>query len=139
MPSEFMARAVKLSIENVDSRRGGPFAAIVVKGNSVISQGTNRVTLLNDPTAHAEIVALREACKAIGHFELKDCELYSTCEPCPMCWAAIYWARLSKVYFGNTTSDAAEIGFDDSFIGEQLKLPMDDPLSNLFSFQANSL
>jgi guanine deaminase len=123
MRDEFMARAIQLSIDNVNSGKGGPFAAIVVKGSSIISEGQNCVTPSNDPTAHAEIVALRQACKALGHFELKGCELYSTCEPCPMCWGAIYWARLDKIYFANTTGDAADIGFDDSFIRQELRLP----------------
>jgi len=123
MKDEIMRRAVRLAIENVYSGNGGPFAAIVVKGNSVVAEGQNCVTSSNDPTAHAEIVALRRACKAIGHFELKGCELYSTCEPCPMCWGAIYWARVDKVIFGSTTRDAADIGFDDSFIEQELRLP----------------
>jgi guanine deaminase len=123
MQRAHMERAIRLSIENVVSGKGGPFAAIVVKGDTVLSEETNLVTLTNDPTAHAEIVALRGACKSVGHFELKGCELYSTCEPCPMCWAAIYWARISKVYYGNTTQDAAEVGFDDSIIEKQLRLP----------------
>ncbi len=123
MKDEFMLRAIQLSIDNVNSGKGGPFAAIVVRGNSIISEGRNRVTPTHDPTAHAEIVAVRQACQTIGHFELKGCELYSTCEPCPMCWGAIYWARLDKVYFANTTSDAASIGFDDSFIERELRLP----------------
>jgi guanine deaminase len=123
MKDKFMARAVQLALDNVGRGTGGPFAAIVVKGNSIISEGQNYVTSSNDPTAHAEIVAVRLACKTLGHFELKGCELYSTCEPCPMCWGAIYWARLDKIYFANTTSDAAEIGFDDSFIVQELRLP----------------
>lgn len=123
MRTEFMLRAIQLSIDNVNMGKGGPFAALVVRGNSIISEGQNSVIPLHDPTAHAEIVAVRQACRAIGQFELKGCELYSTCEPCPMCWGAIYWARLDKIYFGNTTSDAADIGFDDSFIGQELRLP----------------
>jgi tRNA(Arg) A34 adenosine deaminase TadA len=123
MKAEFMLRAIQLSIDNVSAGLGGPFAAIVVRGNSIVSEGTNRVTPSLDPTAHAEIVAIRQACQAIGQFDLKGFELYSTCEPCPMCWGAIYWARLDKVYFANTTSDAADIGFDDSFICKELQLP----------------
>lgn len=123
MNAEFMLRAIKLSIDNVKAGQGGPFAAIVVRGDSIVSAGTNSVTPSLDPTAHAEIVAVRQACQAIGHFELNGCELYSTCEPCPMCWGAIYWARLDRIYFANTTSDAADIGFDDSFIERELQLP----------------
>ena len=118
-----MARAIELSLENVRSG-GGPFAAVVVKDGAIIAEGVNQVTVLSDPTAHAEIVAIREACKKLASFELKDCELYASCEPCPMCLGAIYWARLARVYFGNTAQDAAEIGFDDSFIYREVaKLP----------------
>lgn len=111
-----MARAIELSIENVRSGRGGPFAAIVVKDGKIIAEGVNQVTYTNDPTAHAEVVAIREACKKLADFELKDCELYTTCEPCPMCLGAIYWARPARVYFGNTAEDASKIGFADSLI-----------------------
>lgn len=123
MRDEFMLRAIQLSIDNVNSGKGGPFAAVVVRAHSIISEGQNLVTTSHDPTAHAEIVAVRQACRLIGQFELKGCELYSTCEPCPMCWAAIYWARLDRIYFANTTSDAAAIGFDDAFIDRELRLP----------------
>ncbi|MFQ5723436.1 MAG: nucleoside deaminase [Terriglobia bacterium] len=118
-----MAKAIELSLENVRSGRGGPFAAIVVKDGKVIGQGTNLVTSSKDPTAHAEIVAIREACRHINDFQLAGCEIYTTCEPCPMCMAAIYWARPAKVYFASTTEDAAKFGFDDGLIGEQLRLP----------------
>ncbi|MGB0033870.1 MAG: nucleoside deaminase [Candidatus Acidiferrales bacterium] len=118
-----MARAIELSIENVRSGRGGPFGAVVVKDGKVIAEGTNTVTTMNDPTAHAEMVALREACKKIGSFELKGCDLYTTCEPCPMCFGAIYWARPARVYFGSTAADATEAGFDDSFIYEEIARP----------------
>ena len=101
-----MARAIELSIENVRSGNGGPFAAIVVKDGQIIAEGTNEVTATNDPTAHAEVVAIRGACKKLGTFELKDCDLYTSCEPCPMCLGAIYWARPRQVYFGNTAADA---------------------------------
>jgi guanine deaminase len=123
MTNPFMARAIELSIENVQSGRGGPFAAVIVKDNHIVADGTNRVTATNDPTAHAEVLAIREACQKLGHFELKDCEIYTSCEPCPMCFGAIYWARLSRIYFANTAEDAAKIGFDDSFIYCELKLP----------------
>jgi guanine deaminase len=124
MSNPFMRRAIDLSIENVRAGRGGPFAALVVKDGKIIAEGTNRVTSKNDPTAHAEIVAIREACKALGKFQLDGCEIYTTCEPCPMCMGAIYWARPAKVFYANTAADAAAIGFDDSFIGEQLGLPI---------------
>lgn len=112
----FMARAIEISLENVLSGRGGPFGAVVVQGGAIIAEGVNQVTSTNDPTAHAEVVAIREACKKLGLFDLKDCELYTSCEPCPMCLGAIYWARPARVYFGNTADDAAKIGFDDSLI-----------------------
>jgi len=123
MRNPFMARAIELSIENVRSGDGGPFAAIVVKDRQVIAEGTNRVTATNDPTAHAEVVAIREACRKLGTFELKDCDLYTSCEPCPMCLGAIYWARLGQVFFGNTAADAAGAGFDDSFIYQEIARP----------------
>ena len=118
-----MARAIELSLENVRSGRGGPFAAVVVKDDAIIAEAVNQVTALNDPTAHAEITAIREACKKLATFELKDCELYASCEPCPMCLGAIYWARLARVFFANTAEDAAEIGFDDSFIYREAAKP----------------
>jgi guanine deaminase len=120
-----MARAIELSVQNVTSGDGGPFAAVIVKDGHVIAEGTNRVTSLNDPTAHAEIVAIREACMLLGSFELTGCEIYSTCEPCPMCLGAIYWARPLRVYFGNTAQDAARIGFDDAFIYGEMRQPFD--------------
>ena len=123
MQNSFMAKAIELSIENVRSGKGGPFAAVIVKEGKVIAQGTNRVASHNDPTAHAEIVAIREACRVLGHFQLTGCEIYTTCEPCSMCMAAIYWARPAKVYFASTGEDAARCGFDDAYIREQLQLP----------------
>jgi tRNA(Arg) A34 adenosine deaminase TadA len=121
-----MRRAIELSIENVRSGRGGPFAALVVKDGEIISTGTNLVTTTCDPTAHAEVVAIRQACGKLGQFQLSGCEIYSSCEPCPMCLGAIYWARPNRVYFGNTASDAAAIGFDDSFIYQQLEVPLSE-------------
>jgi tRNA(Arg) A34 adenosine deaminase TadA len=118
-----MERAIRLSIEHVRAGLGGPFAALVVRGGAVIAEGANQVTVLNDSTAHAEIVAIRAACQALRNFQLSDCELYTTCEPCPMCMGAIYWARLKKIHYAATREDAAEAGFDDSFIYDQLKLP----------------
>ena len=120
-----MQRAIQLSLENVRAGQGGPFAALVVREGAVLASGTNQVTSLLDPTAHAEIVAIREACRALHDFQLRGCELYTTCEPCPMCMGAIYWARLSKVYYANTRADAARIGFDDSLIYDQLALPLE--------------
>jgi guanine deaminase len=121
-----MARAIELSIENVRSGRGGPFGTVIVKGRQVIAEGTNRVTTTNDPTAHAEIVAIRAACRQLGTFDLKGCEIYASCEPCPMCLGAIYWARLARVYFAGLASDASSAGFDDSFIYRQIARPYSD-------------
>jgi guanine deaminase len=119
----FMARAIQLSIEGVQSGRGGPFGAVIVQAGKIIAEGSNAVTSMNDPTAHAEVLAIRRACEKLGVFELKDCELYTSCEPCPMCLGAIYWARLSRIYFASTAEDAAKAGFDDSFIYGELKQP----------------
>jgi len=116
-----MRRAIALAIENVRTSRGGPFAALVVKDGRVVAQGSNRVTTSNDPTAHAEIVAIREACRVLNQFQLTGCDLYCTCEPCPMCLGAVYWSRPARVYYAGTASDAAEAGFDDAFIYEELK------------------
>jgi guanine deaminase len=123
MHNPFMARAIQSSLENIRAGLGGPFAAVVVKDGKIIAEGTNRVTSTNDPTAHAEVVAVREACKKLGHFELTGCEIYTTCEPCPMCLGAIYWARPARVYYGCTAADASEAGFDDSFIYEEIGRP----------------
>jgi guanine deaminase len=125
MPNRFMQRAIDLSIGNVRGGGGGPFATVIVRNGAIVAEGTNRVTALNDPTAHGEVVAIRAACQSLQVFQLADCELYTTCEPCPMCMGAIYWARLAKVYFANTRADAAQIGFDDSLIYDQLMLPPD--------------
>lgn len=121
-----MARAIALSIENVRSRRGGPFAALVVRGGEVIAEAANAVTLRNDPTAHAEILAIREACAKLRNFELRGCDMYCSCEPCPMCLGAIYWARIERVYYANTAEGAAKIGFDDSMIYREISRPHDD-------------
>jgi tRNA(Arg) A34 adenosine deaminase TadA len=123
MKNLFMARAIELSIENARSGRGGPFGAVVVKGSKVIAEGVNQVTASHDPTAHAEVLAIRQACEKVGHFELKDCELYTSCEPCPMCLGAIYWARLSQVYFASAAADASRVGFDDSVIYREINRP----------------
>jgi guanine deaminase len=123
MDNAFMARAIRLSIENVQSGRGGPFGAVIVKDNRIVAEGTNQVTLTNDPTAHAEMLAIRQACQELGVFELKECELYTSCEPCPMCLGAIYWARLARVYYGNLADDAGAAGFDDSLIYREIGRP----------------
>jgi len=115
MKNEFMKKAIELSIENIN-KGGGPFGCVIVKDNKIIAEGSNKVTTTNDPTAHGEIVAIREACKKLNDFSLKGCELYSTCEPCPMCLSAIYWARINKIYYANTREDAQKIDFDDSLI-----------------------
>jgi len=119
MKNKFMIRAIKLSIESVNSG-GGPFGSIIVKNDKVIAEGSNKVTLNNDPTAHGEIVAIRKACKSLNNFNLSGCELYSTCEPCPMCLSAIYWGRIEKIYYANTRDDARKIDFDDSLIYSEL-------------------
>lgn len=126
MGNPFMARAIELSIENMRAGRGGPFAAVVVKGGKIIAEGANAVTSANDPTAHAEIMAIREACRKLGTFELEECEMYATCEPCPMCLGAIYWARLARVYFGALSADAFQAGFDDSFIYGEIARPREE-------------
>jgi guanine deaminase len=123
MDKAFMARAIQLSLENVSSGRGGPFGAVIVKGGVVVSEAANQVTATNDPTAHAEVLAIRQGCQRLDCFELRGCDLYTSCEPCPMCLGAIYWARISKVYFGNLAADAAKIGFDDSAIYAEITQP----------------
>jgi guanine deaminase len=123
LSDSFMARALALSLENVRSGRGGPFGAVIVRGGEIIAEGVNRVTATNDPTAHAEMVAIREACRKLQSFELPECEIYTSCEPCPMCLGAIYWARPARVYFANSAADAAQAGFDDAFIYKELSAP----------------
>ena len=118
-----MARAIQLSIDNVNSGRGGPFGAVVVKDGAIIAEGANQVTSTNDPTAHAEVVAIREACRKLNSFDLQGCEIYTSCEPCPMCLGAIYWARPARVYFANSAADAAQAGFDDAFIYQEIGRP----------------
>jgi guanine deaminase len=119
----YMKLAVDIALENVLRYGGGPFGAVIVRYGQIISTGLNQVTALNDPTAHAEMQAIRSACRALGSFQLTDCELYTSCEPCPMCFGAINWARLKIVYYACTNEDAAKIGFDDRFIYQQLDLP----------------
>ena len=121
----FMRHAVRLSAERMREGAGGPFGAIIVKDRKVIAEGWNRVTSTNDPTAHAEVSAIRDACKALGTFSLKGCDIYTSCEPCPMCLAAIYWARLDRIYFANSREDAAAIGFDDALIYGEVSKPIE--------------
>ena len=130
MKNKYMQRSIELSIESVNNG-GGPFGSVIVKNNKIIAEGSNKVTSTNDPTAHGEIVAIRHACKSLNNFNLSGCELYSTCEPCPMCLSAIYWAHIEKVYYANTRDDAQKIDFDDSLIYSELlknvkkrKIPM---------------
>ena len=120
MNNKFMERAIELSIESV-KKNGGPFSSIVTKNNKIIAEGSNKVTSTNDPTAHGEIVAIRDACKKLNTFNLSGCELYSSCEPCPMCLSAIYWSRIDKIYYANTREDAQKIDFDDSLIYSELQ------------------
>ena len=130
---DFMKRAIVLSIENIKDN-GGPFGCVIVKDNNIIAEGVNRVTFNNDPTAHAEIVAIRNACNKLNTFNLEGCELYSSCEPCPMCLSAIYWSHIDKVYYGNSREDAAKIQFDDKFIYDELSLKMTErkiPISQI--------
>jgi len=119
---KMMLKAIRLSVENVESG-GGPFGAVIVKDGKEVASGANQVTKKKDPTAHAEVTAIRKAAKKLNDFNLSGCEIYTSCEPCPMCLSAIYWARIDKVYYANTKADAKAIGFDDSFIYEQLELP----------------
>ena len=120
-----MREAIRISEDGLRSGRGGPFGCVVVRAGKVVGRGGNQVTSTCDPTAHAEVVAIRDACKALGTFKLDDCALYASCEPCPMCLSAIYWARIPEVYYGNTRQDAAAIGFDDDFIYGQIPLDPD--------------
>lgn len=122
---KFMREAIRLSIEKMQAGEGGPFGCVIVKDGEIVGRGWNKVTSTNDPTAHAEVSAIRDACKNLGNFQLDGCIVYTSCEPCPMCLGALYWARPAKIYYGNTKNDAADIGFDDSFIYEELALPMD--------------
>ena len=121
----YMKEALKLARSNIGNSNGGPFGAVIVKDGKIIAKGANEVTSTNDPTAHAEIVAIRKACKILGTFQLDGCEIYTSCEPCPMCMGAIYWARPKKVFFAGNRKDAEEAGFDDSHIYSELSLPLD--------------
>ncbi|MBK8609321.1 MAG: nucleoside deaminase [Chitinophagaceae bacterium] len=122
--SEFMLEAIRLSVNNVEAGKGGPFGAVVVKDGKIIARGVNQVTSSNDPTAHAEVVAIRNACAVLNSFQLDDCEIYTSCEPCPMCLGAIYWARPAKLYYANSKEDATALNFDDQFIYEEMARPI---------------
>jgi len=124
MNEKFMREAIRLSMRMMHRGEGGPFGAVVVRKGRIVGRGWNQVTSANDPTAHAEIVAIREACRRLKTFQLADCDLYTNCEPCPMCLSAIYWARLHRVFYANTRKDAARINFDDDFIYRQVALPL---------------
>jgi len=136
MKNEFMKRAIELSVESVNNG-GGPFGSVIVKDDKIIAEGSNKVTSNNDPTAHGEIVAIREACKKLNNFSLNQCELYSTCEPCPMCLSAIYWARIEKIYYGNTREDARKIDFDDSLIYTELQKNIDKRKISMIQIMRN--
>lgn len=136
---EFMRRAIQLSIENVESHAGGPFGAVVVREGVIVGEGSNKVTSSNDPTAHAEIEAIRAACRKLGTFELTGATIYTSCEPCPMCLSAIYWARIGEIYYANTKQDASAIKFDDAFIYEEIAKAIDRrsvPMSQLMRDEA---
>lgn len=137
--NKFMRMAIELSKESV-AKGGGPFGAVIVRDGQVIATGFNSVTILNDPTAHAEVSAIRAACQAVGGFNLKGCEIYSSCEPCPMCLSAIYWAGIDRIYYANNRGDAAEIGFDDAFIYDQIPLaPTERTIPSLPLMRAEGL
>jgi tRNA(Arg) A34 adenosine deaminase TadA len=136
---KFMQQAIDLATENVLSGRGGPFGAVIVRDGEVVATGVNLVTATNDPTAHAEVTAIRAACKALGGFQLTGCTVYTSCEPCPMCLAALYWSRCDAIFYGNTAADAAAAGFDDSFLYDEIKCPHEDrkiPIARLLPQQA---
>ncbi len=136
----FMRRAIALSCESV-AASGGPFGAVIVRDGRIIAEGSNRVTSTNDPTAHAEVVAIRAACAALGRFDLRGCEIYTSCEPCPMCLASIYWARLDRIYYGNDRLAAAEVGFDDEFLYREVATPIESrslPTARLLADEATA-
>lgn len=124
--AKFMKKAIRLSIANVEKGKGGPFGVVIVKDGKVIARGVNNVTSTNDPTAHAEVVAIRKACKALKTYQLTGCDIYTSCEPCPMCLAAIYWARPDRIFFANSKEDAAAINFDDKMIYEEIAKPINE-------------
>jgi guanine deaminase len=136
---EFMKQAIALATENVTTGRGGPFGAVIVRDGKVIASAANQVTATHDPTAHAEITAIRAACKALESFTLEGCEVYTSCEPCPMCLAAIYWARCKAIYYGCNAKDAAKAGFDDAFLYDEMKKPLAErtmPIMNVCADEA---
>ncbi|MBK9167770.1 MAG: nucleoside deaminase [Bryobacterales bacterium] len=140
-PEEFLRLAIRLAEENVASARGGPFAAVIARDDQVIATGVNLVTSTHDPTAHAEVVAIREACRVLGRFQLKGCAIYSSCEPCPMCLGAIYWARPARLYFAASRHDAAAAGFDDAFLYQEIAAPLEArriPTAHLLENEAGS-
>lgn len=142
LDEKFMRRAIELAQSGIDSNSGGPFGSVVAKDGEIIAEGCNRVTSENDPTSHAEIVAIREACRKLGSFQLEGCTIYTSCEPCPMCLGAIYWARPERVYFAGTRDDAAEAGFDDDFIYEEISKDIGErrlPIINLLREEAQAL
>ena len=137
----FMEKAIALATENVTSGGGGPFGAVIVRNGEIVATGANLVTATNDPTAHGEIVAIRNACAALGSYQLSGCHIYTSCEPCPMCLAAIYWARCEAIFYGCSAADAAAAGFDDAFLYEEMKRPISErtiPTVNLLSKKAIS-
>jgi guanine deaminase len=137
----FMEKAIALATENVTSGRGGPFGAVIVRDGEIVASGVNMVTATNDPTAHGEVVAIRNACKALGSFQLTGCQIYTSCEPCPMCLAAIYWARCDAIFYGARAGDAAAVGFDDAFLYDEIRQDVGDrkiPTVNLLPERAKT-
>lgn len=140
--NKFLERAIELSRQGMRNGKGGPFGCVIVKGEEIIGEGCNQVTSLNDPTAHAEVVAIRQACIKLGTFQLTDCEIYSSCEPCPMCLAAAYWARIDRIYFAGTRIDAANAGFDDEWLYCEINRPQQEkrtPTSQLLQSEAQAV
>lgn len=135
---KFMQEAIALSKKGMDNNEGGPFGCVIVKNDVIVGRGYNKVTSTNDPTAHAEVVAIRDACSQLQHFQLEDCEVYASCEPCPMCLGAIYWARPRVIYVANTKEDAAAIGFDDSMIYEEMAAPIKERKIPILSIGRNA-
>ncbi len=138
----YLARAIELSREHMDEGAGGPFGAVIVRDGKILAEGWNQVTSANDPTAHAEVTAIRRACEAVGDFALEGATLYTSCEPCPMCLASAYWARVSRIVFANTRQDAADIGFDDSLIYDEIPKPIGErilPMDHLPSLEARAV
>lgn len=137
-----MKRAIEISLNKMTKNEGGPFGAVIVKDDNIIAEGWNQVTSCNDPTAHAEVDAIRKACSTLNDFSLKGCEIYTSCEPCPMCLAAIYWARIDQIYFANTREDAALIGFDDNFLYSELTKSLNQrsiPIQQVMHSEANQV